>query len=238
MSSFIKALSVLALAFLFYVNDAKALTLGDVAQVAQTASPAAFNTIELVAAKQARSHVPQWSRAQTALETDVVTLQACLDNAAACPTEAMANWRLLVTGLRGYDEMTVFNAVNQFFNQLPYISDQENYGVSEYWASPLQFMQNGGDCEDFAIAKYVTLKFLGYGDQHLRIMAVIDNSRGGIGHAVLTVMSQEGKIVLDNQSTVAYNDAQQTAYAPRFAVNNSGVYTYASQPQILLASAE
>jgi predicted transglutaminase-like cysteine proteinase len=63
--------------------------------------------------------------------------------------------------------------VNDFFNQLNFIDDIKLWGVKNYWATPIEFIGvNGGDCEDFAIAKYFTLLELGIADQKMRIMMV------------------------------------------------------------------
>lgn len=237
----LKALSKTAFALLALLaltatpQHAHAVTLGQMARIAQTATPAAFNTVEFVA-YNVESKVPQWNRASAALARDQLKLQNCLDDAANCAGEAMTGWRLMVKGLQGQDQATQLNMVNAFFNRWQYRSDAETYGVAEYWASPLEFMANSGDCEDYAIAKYATLKFLGYDDARMRIVALVDNNRGGIGHSVLSVATPDGKMILDNLSNYAYLDGQQTGYSPRFAVNQSGIYTYAQQPQVILAS--
>jgi predicted transglutaminase-like cysteine proteinase len=63
--------------------------------------------------------------------------------------------------------------VNDFFNQLNFIDDIKLWGDKNYWATPIEFIGvNGGDCEDFAIAKYFTLLELGIADQKMRIMMV------------------------------------------------------------------
>jgi predicted transglutaminase-like cysteine proteinase len=63
--------------------------------------------------------------------------------------------------------------VNDFFNQVNFIDDIKLWGVKNYWATPIEFIGvNGGDCEDFAIAKYFTLLELGIADQKMRIMMV------------------------------------------------------------------
>ena len=226
---------LIALALMLGSAEAQAITLGQMAKVAQTATPAAFNSIEFVA-YNVESKVPQWNRANEALVKDQVKLQDCLNSTENCTGEAMIGWRSLVKGLEGQDQATQLNMVNGFFNRWQYRADAEAYGVSEYWASPLEFMANSGDCEDYAIAKYATLKFLGFNDSQMRIVALIDNNRGGIGHSVLSVATPNGKMILDNLSNYAYLDGQQTGYAPRFAVNQTGVYTYAQQPQVILAS--
>ena len=44
--------------------------------------------------------------------------------------------------------------INSFFNTFEKVEDIENYGIKDYWATPKEFFQKGGDCEDFVIAKY------------------------------------------------------------------------------------
>lgn len=230
------SLALIALISALPGKAAHALTLGQAAQLAKAATPAAFNAVEFNAPREAESRVDQWNRARVALGNDTRQMQDCLSDASRCESQAMRSWRQMVVSVRGQDEMTMLNTVNTFFNRWTYISDIENYRVSEYWASPLEFMAKGGDCEDFAIAKYVTLKLMGYQDRSLRIMAVMDNARGGMGHAVLSVAVRGSIMVLDNRSTVVYDNTAQTDYVPRFAVNESGIYTYAVQPRVVMAS--
>lgn len=241
MSSFVtKTVLCVCLALTVQLGGAResaAMTLGQVAQIAKAATPAAFNTIEITASSDAQSHVAQWNRAKAVMAKDMPIMTACLQSEAQCRTDALKMWRQMMVKAQQSDEATRLNLVNRFFNQWSYVSDQENYGVSEYWAAPLEFMNKGGDCEDFAIAKYASLQLLGYTDQHMRIIAVVDTSRGGMGHAVLSMATRAGTVILDNRSTVVYADAAQTAYVPRFGVNQSGIYTYAAQPRVIMASA-
>src|ERR1700744_4250940 len=69
----------------------------------------------------------------------------------------------MMAGLAGKDDATRLRAVNDFFNQrLAYMEDIDNWGVQDYWASPLESLGKGaGDCEDYAIGKYFTLTTLG-----------------------------------------------------------------------------
>lgn len=63
--------------------------------------------------------------------------------------------------------------VNQFFNMFRFIDDSKLWGVSNYWATPIEFIgANGGDCEDYSIAKYFTLLELGIPDEKMRITMV------------------------------------------------------------------
>ena len=122
--------------FLLVAGEAKALTLGQVAQVAESARPAAFNSVELVA-YNADQNVPQWNRVKAALGKDVATLQNCLNDASNCQGTAMTAWRDMVNSLNGQDESVKLNLVNRFFNRWQYTSDEQAYGEREHWASPV-----------------------------------------------------------------------------------------------------
>ena len=55
-------------------------------------------------------------------------------------------------------DLELLGSVNTFFNRLPFVADMAHWGVEDYWASPAEtFASNGGDCEDFSIAKYFAL---------------------------------------------------------------------------------
>lgn len=63
--------------------------------------------------------------------------------------------------------------VNDFFNELIFTSDQKLWGKEDYWASPVEFVgAKGGDCEDYAIAKYYSLMELGFAEKQLRLVYV------------------------------------------------------------------
>ncbi len=229
--------ALVLLGFVALAQPTQAMTLGQMGQIAQSAQTAAFQTVEFTA-PQAEDRTPQWQRVKSALARDMAALQSCIDDSSNCNGTAQAAWRELVIGLQGQDQETQLQLVNAFFNKWQYTADNDVYGRSDYWASPVEFMASSGDCEDYAIAKYTTLLFLGFRDEGMRIMAVVDNNRGGIGHAVLSVAANGQEMILDNLTNNVYSDNQQTGYAPRFAVNQSGIYTYAQQPQLLYVSAE
>ena len=183
-------------------ESAEAMSLGQIAQISQSATPAAFESVEMVSVR-GDSYTPQWQHAKAEITKDIKKLQSCLDDASNCSSAAQVNWREMVIGLRGADEDTQLQTVNVFFNRWQYRSDMETYGRSDEWAGPIKFMENSGDCEDYALAKYTTLLFVGFHDEAMRIMAVQDNNRGGIGHAVLNVSTTSGNMILDNLSKIS-----------------------------------
>jgi len=82
-------------------------------------------------------------------------------------------WQQLVEDNKDSGEISDIYAVNDFFNQMRFISDQKHWQRNDYWATPVEFLStNGGDCEDFSIAKYFTLRELGVPDERLRITYV------------------------------------------------------------------
>lgn len=108
--------------------------------------------------------------------------------------------------------------VNNMMNAKRYISDSSNYGQNDYWATPVEFFKRGGDCEDFAIAKYTALRALGVPENRLRIV-VLQDMQKNIPHAVLTVYTDRGPLILDNQIKTAKSADSIKHYKPIFSIN-------------------
>ncbi|PSU45255.1 sulfate adenylyltransferase [Photobacterium frigidiphilum] len=82
-------------------------------------------------------------------------------------------WRNIVNDNASQDIDTKLQEVNNFFNQLIFIDDIKLWGKEDFWATPLEFLGVGaGDCEDFSIAKYFSLRELGVADNKLRLVYV------------------------------------------------------------------
>jgi predicted transglutaminase-like cysteine proteinase len=97
----------------------------------------------------------------------------------------------------------------------------KNWGQEDYWATPFQFLKKNGDCEDYAISKYMALKALGVKVEDMRIVALQDLNLN-LGHAVLVVYVGDEPQLLDNQisSVVAANSIRH--YQPVFSINEEG----------------
>ena len=108
--------------------------------------------------------------------------------------------------------------LNRFINSWTYRFDQENYGDDDYWATPLQFLRRSGDCEDYAIIKYVSLRALGFPADKLRIVVVRDVLRN-IAHAVLAVYLDNDILIMDSLFDGVLPHHQVTFYAPQYSVN-------------------
>jgi len=91
--------------------------------------------------------------------------------------------------------------VNSFYNQLMYKSDLKTWGKSDYWASRLEFLGKGqGDCEDYAVAKFLTLLQLGVPEGKLFLTYVKAKGYADEAHMVVTYYKKKGTVpfVLDN----------------------------------------
>lgn len=128
------------------------------------------------------------------------------------------SWNALKARLAGKPKMVILKEVNKFFNKWPYRLDKANWGVSEYWATPPEFVRKSGDCEDYAIAKFYALQELGFSGDDMRIVAVKDRIRG-IGHAILAVFLPEDIYILDNQTIMVLSHKRYKHYAPQYSVN-------------------
>jgi predicted transglutaminase-like cysteine proteinase len=134
--------------------------------------------------------------------------------------------------LAGQDEQVQLRAVNDFFNRrIRYAEDIDNWGVIDYWASPLETLDKGaGDCEDFAIAKYFTLVALGVPDARLRMVYVRANipaAPGGyVPHMVLAYYPgpDADPLVLDNLVPVVRPARARPDLTPVFSFNADGLW--------------
>lgn len=87
---------------------------------------------------------------------------------------SVAAWRDVLSQTAGQPDAVKLRRVNDFFNRrIRFGDDSDIWGKPDYWATPLETLGRAqGDCEDFAIAKYVTLKLLGVAPEKLRLTYV------------------------------------------------------------------
>jgi len=82
-------------------------------------------------------------------------------------------WRRLIEDSRSLSVVDQLTQVNNFFNQMEFVDDDILWAKEDYWATPIEFLgMQAGDCEDFTIAKYFTLRELGVSDEKLRLVYV------------------------------------------------------------------
>jgi len=152
--------------------------------------------------------------------------EAALDACGDDETCAARQWETLLESLEDKPLREQMAVINAHFNAVPYIEDSSNFGMDDYWQTPYEFMNSGGDCEDYAIAKYISLKRLGVPESAMRIMIVQDQNLGGIMHAVLEVRHDGQRYVLDNQASTVTRQRDIFHYRPIYAINSANWWAY------------
>ncbi len=136
-------------------------------------------------------------------------------------------WEELVRQDRSTSDRSKLDKVNRFFNdKIRFANDLDVWGTQDYWATPIEFLcKSAGDCEDFAIAKYFTLKALGISDEKLRI-TYVKAVQYNIHHMVLTYYSTPDAepLVLDNLVDSINLASKRTDLVPIFSFNGSGLW--------------
>ena len=133
---------------------------------------------------------------------------------------ALTAWQSDLDDFRGLPLSVMTEKVNKYINQYPYITDTQNWAKSDYWATPLEFFERGGDCEDFAIAKYASLRMLGVPEERLRL-AIVHDKKKNIPHAILIVYGDQGPMVLDNQRKKMMQANKVNRYKPIYSINST-----------------
>ncbi|MDO6559189.1 transglutaminase-like cysteine peptidase [Paraglaciecola chathamensis] len=116
--------------------------------------------------------------------------------------------------------------VNNFFNELEFVDDIDHWGKDDYWATPVEFLATeGGDCEDFVIAKYFSLKELGVPAEKLRLMYVTA-TRLRQAHMVLAYYEEANSVplVLDNINRRILPASRRRDLLPVYSFNGDGLW--------------
>jgi predicted transglutaminase-like cysteine proteinase len=120
-------------------------------------------------------------------------LQFCSENPEECRPAADAPRDVTLTP----DLLQQLFTINSYANdRVKWTSDAELYGKSEHWAYPL----DGGDCEDIVLLKRRLLARAGWPINALLITTVEVQGADPVRHAVLTVLTDRGELILDNQT--------------------------------------
>lgn len=190
------------------------------AGLAASAKPSFFGSREIRSADTSR--FKSWH----------AVLQRYADERDRAEPSAYGPWFTLLDSIRDANPRQQLSAVNTFMNSRRYESDSRNWGVKDYWASPAEFLsRSAGDCEDYVIAKYLSLKALGWKEEDLRFVAVKD-LRTGIDHAVLVAFYNGYTLVLDNNSESVMHAEQLPHYRPIYSINRTSWWLHRSGSRV------
>jgi predicted transglutaminase-like cysteine proteinase len=161
---------------------------------------------------------PKWTGTLVRFRSETGDGEACgNDRLTRCEH---ARWQTFIDHLREKSPIEQIRAVNREMNRHRYILDPVNYGVADYWATPFQFLRLDGDCEDYAIAKFMALRALGFDNDALRIVVLRDLNLK-LAHAILVVYHEGRILVLDNQIPDIVEASVIRHYRPIYSVNET-----------------
>ncbi len=136
----------------------------------------------------------------------------------------LVKWDRLIQDYRGRDEREKLEAANRFFNRrIRFVDDIRHWKKRDYWATPIETMVTfGGDCEDFAIAKYFTLRAMGVPDEKLRLVYV-RAKRLRQAHMVLAYYPSRDAdpLILDNITRRIRRGSERTDLVPVYSFNST-----------------
>jgi predicted transglutaminase-like cysteine proteinase len=169
-----------------------------------------------------------WHGIEADIAHDQIILESCERNLHHCPANA-AQFLRLIDAVKLKSGRAQLDLANRSVNRaIRYVSDPTQNGVADHWSAPLETFATGrGDCEDYAIAKYVVLREAGFPLDNLRIVLL----RGRLfqqDHAVLAARINDDWIVLDSLHTALLDDSDLASFLPVFAISHRSIYLLAA----------
>ena len=122
----------------------------------------------------------------------------------------------LILELQDKEEKVILEKVNDFFNKVDYSTDEDTYDLKDYWATPFEFLaRDEGDCEDYAIAKYLLLKHLGINSNKM-YLTYVNLIHYDASHMVLSYFETQNSVplILDNFEKELLPATQRTDLKP------------------------
>src|SRR6266404_992034 len=176
----------------------------------------------------ARRAAAKWRDVLARIDAEEETLAACRASPDACSPAARRLLQLVGLGRRREGRARL-GEINRAVNlSIKATSDWSQYGADDFWSAPLATIEKGaGDCEDYAILKYLALREAGISPDDLRLL-IVSYPRRGIIHAVLAVPLDEVWLLLDNLTMVMVNSLEATQYQPLIALDYHAIPTFAA----------
>jgi predicted transglutaminase-like cysteine proteinase len=165
----------------------------------------------------------KWRKVQVDITAEAPVLARCGAKPERC-TPAAARFNAIVAGAKTRIGRARIQFVNEKINDaIRYASDMTQHGVPDLWSAPLDTLTTGlGDCEDYAIAKYVALRNAGVADSDLHLLLVRDKAVH-MDHAVLAARDSGHWLILDNRWTRLVEDTDLRQFVALFALDEQGV---------------
>ena len=172
------------------------------------------------------------SRKWRGIESDLIkeekVLERCRAGADGCPSYA-AQFLRLINAVKSRSGRAQLDEANRGVNAaIRFVADFTQYGEADRWSAPLAtFATAKGDCEDYAIAKYVALRDAGFPIDDLRVMLVRDRTLRQ-DHAVLAARLDGRWLILDSLRSELIEDSRVSNFTPLFTLDHRGAFLLAA----------
>jgi predicted transglutaminase-like cysteine proteinase len=173
----------------------------------------------------------KWLGVQRRLDDEMVQLALCDGDRDRCVSPAALQFLAIVDTGRAREGRARLGEINRAINlAIRPMSDLAQWGEIDVWSSPLvTFAHGAGDCEDYAIAKFVALREAGVPPEDLRIVIMRDTIHGE-DHAVAAARLDGQWLTLDNRRMAMVEDVYVRNYRPTFVIDYDGVKRYQDAP--------
>lgn len=175
----------------------------------------------------------KWAATEREIDSEMLVLALCQDNRSRCKSSAAERFLDIVELGRTHEGRARLGLINRAINlAIRPASDEELYGAPDVWRAPLQlFTVGAGDCEDYAIAKYVALRMAGIARDDLRLVILHDDIRDE-DHAVTSVRLDGRWWLLDNRRMAMVEDVSLLHHRPLFVLDEAGIRQYRDAPMM------
>jgi predicted transglutaminase-like cysteine proteinase len=164
----------------------------------------------------------KWDGVVARTERDFAAQPAqCDTTTAMVPACAADRWRAFVAELKALPLRERVERANAVLNQIRYVPAITNWHDLNHWETPYEFLARGGQCQDYAIAKFMALEQSGVPEEALRL-AVVHDTYLGVDHAVAVVYVDGEALVLDNLAPDVRPDSEIDRYVPYYSINRLG----------------
>lgn len=178
----------------------------------------------------------KWLTVERAIAAEAEVIAGCAGDPGHCASQPALRFLEIVKMASSREGLARFGEINRAFNlAIRPVSDRAQYGVEDYWQSPLATLAAGaGDCEDYAIAKLVALRAAGVAAEDVRLLIIRETATGD-DHAVVAARFEGQWRVLDNRTFIMLEDSDFDKYRPLFAIDAEGAKRF-EQPMFANAA--
>ena len=177
------------------------------------------------------SAIREWALVRGRIAAERRNYAHCDAGDPRCPAH-LKDWRKKLVALKGLPKREQMRRLNRFVNRsITYRTDDVRFGKVDYWASPGQVMGSAGDCEDYSVVKFFSLLDLGFSNDQIRIVVVMDTIRK-IGHAVLAVELDNKTFIMDSLFDEPVPHQYVLQYEAVYSVNLTTRWAHITTPDI------